>query len=134
MSSLVIPVQPYPETISKIDLDGEPYRLRIYWMPYDTVAQQVTETAGKWLLDLTGENNGIEILSISLLVGVNLLEPFGYRELGGLAVADTEGKLEDPDFDGFGTRWKLIYVGRDDLPDFEDGLQKLSVELSRASL
>lgn len=131
MASLVIPVQAYPETNSKIDLDGEPYRLRVYWLPHDSVAQQVTGVSGKWLLDLVGENNGIEILSISLLVGVNLLEPYGYRELGGLALADTEGKFQDPNFEGFGTRWKLIYVGVDDLPDFESGLEKMTMELSR---
>lgn len=131
MSSLVVPVKPYPETNLKIDLDGEPYRLRVYWLAYDAAAQQVTGTDGKWLLDLSGENNGIEILSISLLVGVNLLEPFGYRELGGLVVSDIEGKLQDPDFDGFGTRWKLIYIGVGDLPVFEDGFQKMVSGLNR---
>lgn len=131
MASLVIPVQSYPETNFKIDLDGEPYRIRVYWLAYDTVGQQVIGSAGKWLLDLVGENNGLQILSIGLTVGVNLLEPFGHRELGGLVLADTEGKLQDPGFNGFGARWKLIYVGVDDLPAFESGLEKMTMELSR---
>ena len=82
-------------------LDGNTYRLKLYWNTYNE----------KWYLGIYGYNNDVDINGIALLCGKNLLEPFGYEDvLGELWVIDNSGANEDPDYEDFGSRWTLEYT------------------------
>ncbi|MGL4753318.1 MAG: phage baseplate plug family protein [Aeromonadaceae bacterium] len=97
-----------PEQSLRIELDGAAYNIRVYWNQYDDAIRKVTgDEDGKWYMDLAGDD--FTINGISLVGGADLFEPYGYRQLGSLFVADTSGNSQDPVFDGLGDRWLLRY-------------------------
>lgn len=97
-----------PEQTLRIELDGAAYNLRIYWVQSDSSIRQITgQEDGRWYMDIAGDE--FTINGISLVGGADILEPYGYVQLGSLFVADTYGKSEDPPFNGLGDRWVLRY-------------------------
>lgn len=97
-----------PEQSIRIELDVAAYNIRVYWNQYDDSIRKVTgDEDGKWYMDLAGDD--FTINGIALVGGADLLEPYGYRQLGSLFVADTSGNSQDPVFDGLGDRWILRY-------------------------
>lgn len=57
--------------------------------------------------ELEDEMNGA-----ALVTGINLLGSYAVRELGELWCVDLEGLEQDPNYDGLGTRWVLLYIER----------------------
>jgi len=45
-----------------------------------------------------------------LVLGIDLLAPFAINRLGSMFITDNEDKYEPVDFDGFGSRFKLVYL------------------------
>ena len=102
--AITIPVTNDPSSKFTIDLDTQECQFNIRW----SVASNV------WILnfqDLTASRtyNGLRLLS-----GVDLFKPLAMPLLGSLYVIDLEGQNLDPDFDNFGDRYQLIYVGVDE--------------------
>jgi hypothetical protein len=94
---------PYYEGI--VSLEGSTYRIIIKWMEHE-----YSSGVGKWYMDLIGVVNDIEIRGIALLVGRDLLEPYGYGiTFGRLEVVDNSEANEDPEYEGMGDRWTLEY-------------------------
>lgn len=83
-------------------LDGNTYRLTFRWNTY----------AEKWYIDIVGLSNTVDIKSIALLGGKDLLATHGYLELGQLWVVDNAGINGDPNFDEMGERYTLEYTPR----------------------
>ena len=100
MSNIIINVKTLPYYEGTKDLDGSTYILTINWNTY-------TE---KWYLNLKGVSNDVEINGMALLPGKDLLAPYGYLVLGQLWVIDNSNANDNPDYDGFGTRWTLEYT------------------------
>jgi hypothetical protein len=63
-----------------------------------------------WYMDLSSAQTGTTLKGLKLVSGKNILRPHAVSELGQMWIVDTEGKLEDPDFDNFGDRFKLLYI------------------------
>jgi hypothetical protein len=62
-------------------------------------------------MDLVGE--GVDLKGLKLVGGVDLLFPHAVLELGQMFVLDLEGFKSDPDRDGFGDRFKVLYVPKE---------------------
>lgn len=100
-----------PEQRFRVELDGNAYNCRVYWNAYDDQISNMIEDGrdGKWYLDIQGQN-GVSIKNIALVNGADLLEPYGYAQLGSLWVVDQSGQKTLPTFDGMGDNYRLRYV------------------------
>lgn len=97
-----IKLYPKPIYTGTKALEGESYKITIWWNTFNS----------KWYMRMDGVSNGISI-SCALLVGKNLLRPFGYRNrLGDMYLVDNSGKMEDPNYEETGSRWTLEYFPR----------------------
>ena len=83
-----------------VEIESETVEFAVRW--------NLVESA--WYFDIVGVSFTLELKGIKFVGGVNLLKPYAVRELGGLYMIDSEEKNEDPDFDGLGDRYRLIYV------------------------
>lgn len=97
---VTIPLTPDPDYKFQVEIEDETVELRVRW--------NLVEQA--WYLDITGVSFTLELLGLKLVGGVDLLKPYAVVELGGLFIIDSEEKNQDPDFDGLGDRYRLIYV------------------------
>ena len=105
MTQQIIPVTLTPYSEFTVDLESLTWRMRTRW----------NETDAAWYLDLEGiSDSSINFKGIKIVSGCNLLKPFVILQLGGLYLIDREDKLADPDYDNFGTRYALLYVGLDE--------------------
>lgn len=96
-----IRVRPVPCYEGTKTLDGQIYKLKIWWSPLESL----------WIMDLYGVTNSVRILGAALLPGKDILGIYGYSDiLGELWVVDTSGADEDPNFEDMGTRWELQYT------------------------
>jgi len=102
MISFVIPTVPEPDQQFTIDLDNETVDITLRW----------NETAKFWVMDMKGLTFNLDIKGIALGPGVDILSPFAIRELGRLWIIDTDNLNYNPDFDNFGNRYQLLYVGK----------------------
>ncbi len=73
------------------------------------------ETDQAWYMNFSNLTEGYVLNGIKLMPGCSILEPYATPELGVLAIIDTEDKDSNPDFDGFGDRYKLIYIPLEDI-------------------
>ena len=80
-------------------LDGNTYRLTFRW----------NATTAKWYMDIDGISNSVSVHGKAVMCGKDLLKPHGYFELGELWLIDSLEQDEDPDFDSFGGRHRLVY-------------------------
>lgn len=102
---LEIPLTTDPSSDFSIELDGEDYQISLRWNGTDQA----------WYFDLVGITIDIVLLGLKMISGVNLLGPHGFAQLGELYVADFEDKQTDPDQEGLGDRYKLLYIPLEDL-------------------
>lgn len=101
-----IKIKELPYYEGTVSLEGSTYRIIVKWM-----GSEYRTSEGKWYLDLIGIVNDIEIRGIALLVGIDLLEPYGYGiTFGRLEMVDNSGANEDPEYVGMGDRWTLEYT------------------------
>lgn len=103
MSNLFLPLESDAFFSYDIKLDGGAYRITIRWNQADQA----------WYMDIVGNSNTVVKKGIKLVGGTNLLEPFAVLELGALYVVDLEGEDLDPDFEGLGDRYQLVYVEKE---------------------
>ena len=100
MSDLSIPVTTDPHQQFTIALDGETVDLTIRW----------NATAQQWIMDFVGVTFTTTIKGVAMVTGVDLLGPYAVNEVGQMWVIDSEEKNEEPTFDDFGDRFKVLYV------------------------
>lgn len=99
--SFVIKTFPLAEYEGTKSLDGNPYKLRIWW----------SVNTSKWYMDITSlVDSDVTIRGTALLPGVDFFQKHGHGDiLGGLYLEDTSGANEAPTFDEMGDRWQLTY-------------------------
>ncbi len=81
-------------------LDGHTYQLTVHYNTYNST----------WYMDLTGITNSIDIRSIALLPGKDLLARYGEVNLGNLWLIDNRGAAENPNYVDIGGRFTLEYT------------------------
>lgn len=106
---VILPLQSVePNDRFNATLDGYVVFFRVRW----------NHVAAQWCLDLDCEELGLSYKGFALVTGNNNLQGRGISELGALVLIDLQGDA-DPDRDGLGDRWKLIYVTRAEVDDLE---------------
>ena len=100
----IIPLIPSPNRVIRADLDGYTVSIDLHWQ---TKAQQ-------WFIDLNCDQVGLHYNGFALVTGTDMLKSRTTLLLGALILIDSEGN-SDPDFDGLGTRWILIYLSRSEV-------------------
>lgn len=88
-------------------LDGHVVFFRLKW---NFISEQ-------WFIDVDCEELGLSYKGFAFVTGNNILSGRGVSELGALVLIDLQGDA-DPDRDGLGDRWKLVYITRAEI----DGL------------
>lgn len=101
MGLRVIPITPYADFSEQVDLDGTTFTLRFRW----------SERASNWHLDLSYVDGTPIASGLKLVTGWPLLwrSTHPLRPLGDLYVIDMQRRDAEPNFDGLGTRWVLMY-------------------------
>ena len=84
------------------ELDGNTYEITLRW----------NGTTTAWFMDIEGITNDVKLYGRKLTVGHDVLRRHAILELGTLGVSDTGGK-SDPDLEGFGDRFKLLYLTKE---------------------
>lgn len=105
--SFTIKTLPLAEYEGTKSLDGNPYKLRIWW----------NVNTSKWYMDITSlVDEDVTIRGQALLPGVDLFAKYGWGHvLGEMFLEDTSGADEAPTFEGAGDRWVLTYYPRDEV-------------------
>lgn len=99
-----LPLQPHPSFKYRISLDGFQFEFRFRWHPDQTI----------WTVDMKSEDLGVGIAGFALVTGFDLLFGRALLQVGKLMLIDLQGQ-DDPDFDGFGDRFKLAYWTREEV-------------------
>lgn len=99
MTDLFLPTTNQPYTEYQVKLDNEAYTITTRW----------NETDESWYMDIVGVTNGVTYLGLKIVGGVDIIGPFAILEMGSLYLIDLEEKYEDPDFDNFGDRYRVLY-------------------------
>jgi hypothetical protein len=81
------------------DLEQDTYQFTFKW--------NFTDSA--WYMTLTGLTNTVDF-NIKVTSGVDMLAPFAITELGQMWVVDSENENTDPNQEGFGDRYQILYV------------------------
>jgi len=100
----ILPLQPNPNFKYRSVLDGYEFELRFAWAPVQSM----------WFVDVVCEELYVDVKGIALVTGFNILGGRGLYQVGFLALIDLQGS-EDPNFEDFGDRWKLLYLTRDEV-------------------
>ena len=116
----VIPLQESAEYLMRIDLEGIPNRLRVYWNEFSDAIKPSYDTAGFWAMDLSNEL--FTINGIKLVGGTELMLPYSQVNFGGFYLYDMANENLDPEFVGIGTRWQLNYIPLSEIVEFRRGL------------
>lgn len=101
ISAYQLPLLPQPQTLQVLLL-GVTYSLRTRW----SVSQNC------WCLDIADQDNNALVGSIPIVTGADLLEQYGYLEIGGgLYVFNTQGAPDTvPGFSNLGTTALLLFI------------------------
>lgn len=100
ISVFEIPLQATPQTLS-VSLVGVTYNLTVRW----------NQISLAWVLDIYDQNNNLLVGGIPLVTGRNLLEPYGYLNIGGqLQVQTDTDTLAQPTFANLGSTAHLYFV------------------------
>ena len=99
MTDLFLPTTNDPYTEYQITLDNQTYTITTRW----------NETDESWYMDIVGQTNDVRYLGLKIVGGVNIIGPFAILEMGSMYMIDLAEKYEDPDFDLFGDRFRILY-------------------------
>lgn len=99
MTDLFLPTTNQPYTEYQTTLDNEVYTITTRWNEIDEA----------WYMDIVGVTNGVTYLGLKIIGGVDIIGPFAILEMGSMYLIDLEEKYEDPDFDSFGDRYRILY-------------------------
>jgi hypothetical protein len=97
----IVPIQSVPSKRYRVKLDGFKTALHI--------RRQATNE--QWYMSLDVDELDIHVHGFALMTGTDWLMSRSNLQMGVLMLVDFQGN-EDPDFDGLGDRWKLIYFTR----------------------
>lgn len=86
------------------ELEGVPWQFFYRWNLADKA----------WYTDMSSVQTGTVLKGLKLVGGSNILRPHAVSELGKIFVVDTEGKQENPTYEGLGDRFKVLYVPKAD--------------------
>jgi hypothetical protein len=107
----IIPLTNYPEQTFRITLDGVALFCRVYWNAYDATCKEIVGNLdGQWRMDIASET--ITVSGMALVAGCDLLEPFGFDELGGLWL-ESDCNIEE-----MGELYRLIYIPIAEVADY----------------
>jgi hypothetical protein len=118
--SVVIPLIESAEYTIRIELDGYPTRMRVYWTEYSDAIKAGRDTDGFWSMDLS--NDLFDIKAVRIVGGTDLMWPYAYK-FGGFVLFDVEGGNLDPEFKGIGNRWQLNYYPIDEVQELREALK-----------
>lgn len=99
--ALIIPIEALPVHRFRVTLDGLNVVIRYRWQTWSE----------KWFIDVDCDEAGVHSHGFALVTGRNMLANRSLSQLGGLSLIDAQGD-EDPDYDGLGVRWLLLYATR----------------------
>lgn len=99
--ALIIPIEPIPAKRFRTTLEGYDVVIRYRWQTW----------IGQWYIDADCEDLNIHTHGFALVTGRDCIANRSLKQLGTLVLVDLQGD-EDPDFDGLGTRWVLMYYTR----------------------
>ena len=105
MAITYLPFEPKSADNFTTELEGIGWQIYYRW--------NYTESA--WYMDLSSVQTGDTVRGIKMVPGINILQPFALTELGWMYVVDTEGKEANPDYDGWGDRYKVLYIPKEDI-------------------
>lgn len=119
--NILMPVEQYPDQTFRMDLDGKPTTLRVYWSAFDASVMALASDdgwtpEGSWYLDISNDEfttNGIVIAG-----GCDILAPLAQASLGGLFVVATDPNPVEITFDSLGINHMLLYVIKDNYDEF----------------
>lgn len=119
--NIIIPIRQYPDQTMRMDLDGMPTTIRIYWSAFDgSVSDLASDDGwtpeGCWNMDISNEEfttNGIVIAG-----GCDILEPLAQASVGGMFIISTDPEPEEITFDTLGIKHLLLYVLKENYDEF----------------
>lgn len=119
--NIIIPIRQYPDQTMRMDLDGMPTTIRIYWSAFDgSVSALASDDGwtpeGCWYMDISNEEfttNGIVIAG-----GCDILEPCAQASVGGMFIVSTDPEPEEITFDTLGIKHLLLYVLKENYDEF----------------
>lgn len=119
--NILIPIEQYPDQTFRMDLDGHPTTLRIYWNAFDLSVQALATDAGWtpegcWCLDIT--NDEFEAYGIVIAGGCDILDPLAQASLGGLFIVATDPEPAEITFESLGINHLLLYVIKENYDEF----------------
>jgi hypothetical protein len=95
-----IPLSATPQTLS-VSLVGVTYNLTVRW----------NDISRAWVIDLYDQNNSLLIGSIPMVTGEDLLAPYGYLNIGGQLIVQTDtDTLAVPTFENLGATSHLYFI------------------------
>lgn len=101
-TSYEIPLSPDPQRF-RISLKGVYYWITLMW----------NGASNTWMIDIANAQQVKMISSIPLVANINLLEQYGYFDIGGELWAVTEGDLTAPPTkDNMGIKSHLYFIVR----------------------
>lgn len=121
MDNILIPIEQYPDQTLRMDLDGKPTTIRLYWSDFDASLSSLAEDDGWipdgcWNMDIS--NDEFEVYGIVITGGCDILEPHAQQSLGGLFLLPTKPEPEELTFESFGIDHLLLYVPKVNYDEF----------------
>lgn len=121
MDNILIPIEQYPDQTLRMDLDGKPTTIRLYWSDFDSSLSALAEDDGWrpdgcWNMDIS--NDEFEVAGIVITGGCDILEPHAQQSLGGLFLLPTKPEPEELTFESFGIDHLLLYVPKVNYNEF----------------
>ena len=126
MDNILIPIEQYPDQTMRMDLDGKPTTIRLYWSDFDEsisalAADDGWVPDGCWNMDIS--NDEFEVSGIVITGGCDILEPHAQASLGGLFLLPTKPEPEELTFESFGIDHLLLYVPIVNYDEFVKGVR-----------
>ena len=121
MDNILIPIEKYPDQTMRMDLDGKPTTIRLYWSDFDeSLSSLATDDGwipdGCWNMDIS--NDEFEVSGIVITGGCDILEPHAQASLGGLFLLPTKPEPEELTFESLGIDHLLLYVPKVNYDEF----------------
>lgn len=125
MDNILIPIEQYPDQTMRMDMDGKPTTIRLYWSDFDEslsalAADDGWVPEGCWNMDIS--NDEFEVAGIVITGGCDILEPHAKESLGGLFLVPTKPDPEELTFESFGIDHLLLYVPIVNYDEFVKGV------------
>lgn len=96
-----LPLISYPSFEFTCVLEEYTFRFKFQWYPNQLM----------WTVDMSCEELDMSIAGFRVVTGMDLFHGRGLYQVGRLIFLDMQGQT-DPDYEGFGDRYKLIHQSR----------------------